>query len=304
MNALVLRLPEHYLWNAIKSLDPHIVLLETPMSEQEAKDFVSGLSRSRITVKLSSEESHWRREEDHVDLFSCPVTHQKLISSSTPLRLFVRAKTVEEIIERCRPHENLHWHARHVHWGDQPLEIPLPLTIPSGSPRITLRVIQEGDLVTLARIANDERIAKSMFSIPFPYSFSDAQEFLKLSQHWRTTGEQLEFSIFYDGVLCGGVGLFLYLDNPPMKSAAKLGYWLGVEYWGKGIATTVATAMVKYATEQLCVPRIEGDVYVENGASRRVLEKVGLEVEGISRGAVIRYGVLKDVVHLGRLVQQ
>eukprot|EP00759_Apiculatamorpha_spiralis_P005401 PhF_6_TR13250/c0_g1_i5/m.21003 len=234
MNALVLRLPDHYLWNAIKPLDPHIVLFETPMSEQEAKDIVSGLHRSRISVKLSSDIAHWRRDED--DLFSCPVTHQKLlISSSAPssLRLFVRAKTVEEIIAQCHPHENLHWHARYVSWGEHQLEIPLPLTIPSGSPRITLRVIQEEDLVTLARIANDERIAKSMFSIPFPYSFSDAQEFLKLSQHWRTTGEQLEFSIFYDGVLCGGVGLFLYLDSPPMKSAAKLGYWLGVEYWGK-----------------------------------------------------------------------
>jgi RimJ/RimL family protein N-acetyltransferase len=53
-----------------------------------------------------------------------------------------------------------------------------------------------------------------------------------------------------------------------------VGYWLGKEFWGQGIATTALTAFLKIVTTRPLV----ADVAKHNIASRRVLEKCGFTV--------------------------
>ena len=59
-----------------------------------------------------------------------------------------------------------------------------------------------------------------------------------------------------------------------------LGYWLGVDYWGRGFASEAAHAVITHA---FCVSRIDDiitDCRVDNPGSRRVLEKLGFRSEG------------------------
>jgi [ribosomal protein S5]-alanine N-acetyltransferase len=73
----------------------------------------------------------------------------------------------------------------------------------------------------------------------------------------------------------------------------KLGYWLGREYWGKGIMSEVVTAFVDWIWRTFeRVVRIEAGVHDFNKGSGRVLEKVGFVREGTLRAAVWKEGRL------------
>jgi ribosomal-protein-alanine N-acetyltransferase len=63
----------------------------------------------------------------------------------------------------------------------------------------------------------------------------------------------------------------------------NLGYALARPYWGRGLMTEAAAAVVQWALAQPDVYRVWAVCDVENAASARVLEKAGLEREGVLR---------------------
>lgn len=79
------------------------------------------------------------------------------------------------------------------------------------------------------------------------------------------------------GAFVGEAGLY-HLDN---TDQVEVGYRLLPEYWGLGIATEVARALVDYGFERMGLKRIVAVTYPDNAASRRVLEKAGLRYEGV-----------------------
>ncbi len=70
-------------------------------------------------------------------------------------------------------------------------------------------------------------------------------------------------------------------------------YWLGREYWGRGLATAALRAFLQ---EELRRP-MYGHAAKDNAASRRVLEKCGFRVTGEGRFfANARGGEIDEVV--------
>jgi RimJ/RimL family protein N-acetyltransferase len=61
-----------------------------------------------------------------------------------------------------------------------------------------------------------------------------------------------------------------------------IGYRFVEHAWGHGYATEAARAVLAFAREHLAGERVVGKAMVENVASRRVLEKIGLVYEGIA----------------------
>jgi [ribosomal protein S5]-alanine N-acetyltransferase len=57
---------------------------------------------------------------------------------------------------------------------------------------------------------------------------------------------------------------------------ANMGYWIGEQYWGNGIATESVELVINYAFSVLGLEEICAYVYSENKASIRVLEKNGM----------------------------
>ena len=80
-----------------------------------------------------------------------------------------------------------------------------------------------------------------------------------------------------------------------------VGYNLLPEYWGRGYATEITRALVRHAFETLRVERVEALVQKENAASRRVLEKSGLLLEGVLRHYAKIRGDYADVCLYGML---
>ena len=64
---------------------------------------------------------------------------------------------------------------------------------------------------------------------------------------------------------------------------AILGYCLAKEYWSKGYATEAVSAILKYMFVEVGINRIEATHAVNNIASGRVLEKVGMCLEGCAK---------------------
>ncbi len=61
---------------------------------------------------------------------------------------------------------------------------------------------------------------------------------------------------------------------------ADIGYEFSPEHWGKGYATEAAQAMVHYGFSTLGLHRIWSWCIADNHRSRRVLEKLGMQLEG------------------------
>jgi ribosomal-protein-alanine N-acetyltransferase len=61
----------------------------------------------------------------------------------------------------------------------------------------------------------------------------------------------------------------------------EVGYAFGRDAWGRGYATEVARALVRWGFETLELERIVAVAYAENTASRRVMDKLGMQFEGV-----------------------
>jgi ribosomal-protein-alanine N-acetyltransferase len=70
--------------------------------------------------------------------------------------------------------------------------------------------------------------------------------------------------------------------------AVELGYVLYRDHWGRGYATEAAKAVLEWAATREGVFRVWATCDVENVASARVLEKIGMSREGVLRRWAIR----------------
>lgn len=75
------------------------------------------------------------------------------------------------------------------------------------------------------------------------------------------------------------MGWFLLRPNLKDTSEIELGYRFKRKYWGQGFATEGSVALVKKGFEELDIDVIMAAADPANGASRRVMEKVGLIYE-------------------------
>jgi [ribosomal protein S5]-alanine N-acetyltransferase len=106
-----------------------------------------------------------------------------------------------------------------------------------------------------------------------------------------------EFAIEWEGQMVGRV----MLDMDRVNLVATLGYGVAREHWGRGIASEAAQAVTDYAFAELGVEKVAARVDPRNLASVRVLEKLGMQREGVLRSQVVRWGERADRALYGML---
>jgi ribosomal-protein-alanine N-acetyltransferase len=155
---------------------------------------------------------------------------------------------------------------------------------------IRIRSWRPDDLEPLVRQANDIRVWNNLRDyFPHPYLEADGQAWID-----TVTSSELpvNFAIEADGVFAGGIGLIL--NGDVYVKSAELGYWIGADYWGRGIASEAVRQMVDHCFRSFDIVRIYAEVFEGNKASMRVLEKNSFYLEGVRRKAVFKNGVLMD----------
>jgi len=163
--------------------------------------------------------------------------------------------------------------------------------------RCILRAPTGADAGSLAKHANNRKIwlnVRDMF--PHPYTVPDAQKWIA-----RVASEEPRhsFVIEADGEAAGGIGLKRGADVERMT--AEVGYWLGEEFWGRGVATEAVKAITEYGFATLELVRIFAVPLANNAASSRVLEKAGYEKECVMRNACIKDGKILDMSLYARI---
>jgi RimJ/RimL family protein N-acetyltransferase len=158
--------------------------------------------------------------------------------------------------------------------------------------RCAVRSFRPDDAPSLARHANNRAIWINLRDrFPSPYSLADAERWIK---DVAGSVPQTHFAIAVDGAAAGAVGLHLKKDV--RRRVAEIGYWLGEELWGRGIATEAVRAVTGHALAQFDLVRLYAGVFEGNQASMRVLEKAGYTREARLRKAIIKDGRTLDLV--------
>jgi ribosomal-protein-alanine N-acetyltransferase len=148
--------------------------------------------------------------------------------------------------------------------------------LPLLTARLRLRALREGDLDELFRLYSDPSVASYV------------------GRHTRAEVEhELRFDIVHQaqhgwamwaveeragGAFVGACGLRpLEMRGPEIE----LGYDLFPRFWGRGLASEAARAVIAAALGELRIERVIAVVKPAHLASRRVLEKAGLAYTGV-----------------------
>ncbi len=124
---------------------------------------------------------------------------------------------------------------------------------------------------------------------PHPYLYKDGETFIKMA---KARKPESFFAIEVNGKAVGSIGFTLHDDVE--RVSAEIGYWLGEEFWGQGIATEALKAVTKYAVKRHNLTRVYAVPFEWNPASGRVLEKAGYVLEGRTRRSAIKDGKIID----------
>jgi [ribosomal protein S5]-alanine N-acetyltransferase len=175
-----------------------------------------------------------------------------------------------------------------------------PASIPTlETERLTLRAFQLEDASAFEHLIAPKEVTDGTLSFPHPVPKGWGTERINRILERFEKGEHIELAICTrdSGDLIGGIGLGINVKH----KRGHLGYWLGIQFWGKGYATEAARAVVTYGFQTLGLHRIEAGHYPRNPASGRVLEKIGMKFEGIMRGDVLKGDQFEDTVLYARL---
>ena len=126
---------------------------------------------------------------------------------------------------------------------------------------------------------------------PHPYTEADANAWLS-KVVWQQP--PISFAIEVGGEAVGGIGIIPQSDVH--RLSAEIGFWLGEDYWGKGITTEAVKALSEHAMHEFHLCRLYAQVFSPNRASARVLEKAGYMLEGILKKAVVKDGEMLDLI--------
>src|SRR5215510_13312315 len=147
------------------------------------------------------------------------------------------------------------------------------------------------DRDSLVRHANNHDVWMNLRDrFPYPYTKEDAKRWLDCVVGLTPV---TNFAIAVNGEAVGGIGYSIQGDV--CYRSAEIGYWLGEEYWGRGIATEALVAVTEYAFASHDLCRLYAHVFEWNLASARVLEKAGYALEG---------RLIKSVTKDGKTIDQ
>ncbi|HWR22838.1 MAG TPA: GNAT family N-acetyltransferase [Feifaniaceae bacterium] len=165
----------------------------------------------------------------------------------------------------------------------------------------TLRLWRMEDAERVAELADNPGIAKNLLNaFPSPYGLEDAKTYLSRCIE-AGEGKRLDRAVEVDGRAAGSVSVIPGEDV--YEKSAEIGYWLGEPYWGLGIMTRAVREISELAFSKFDIVRIQAEVFSDNKASCRVLERAGYAFEGVKRCAVYKNGGIQDL-HTYALVRE
>ncbi|MSP30396.1 MAG: GNAT family N-acetyltransferase [Acetobacteraceae bacterium] len=152
--------------------------------------------------------------------------------------------------------------------------------LPLETGRLVLRAFTLEDAVSLHSLINDWRVCRTLAGVAYPYGRDQADAWIDETATQLRSGTGCHVAIAGTEVgretLVGGVGI--RLDRAVREG--RLGYWVGWQFWGHGVATEAAGRLARWAMANLEIDRLTATVAIDNPRSIAVLRRIGFRPNG------------------------
>lgn len=161
------------------------------------------------------------------------------------------------------------------------------------TPRCLLRKPQPGDApAAFSGYAGDPRVTRYLGWRPHENVAETRRQISYDLFRWLKGSAWTWMLLCRDsGELAGLVELVPVVSQP---HRARMGYLLGARHWGQGLMSEAAGAVLRTALAQPGLFRVDAVCDVEHGASARVLEKIGMQYEGLLRRYIVHPNVSEE----------
>ena len=159
--------------------------------------------------------------------------------------------------------------------------------------RLILRKYKKKDAHDIFDYASDPAVPIYM-SWGVHKNIEHTQDFMKRFINEKYLENIPEWAIEHkeSGKMIGGIGI---VEINETDNRVEVGYVLNQKFWGRGIMSEALNEVLRYCFIELKVNRVEAIVRLENLASNKVLEKVGMVCEGVLRKSHKQKGEYHDV---------
>lgn len=161
---------------------------------------------------------------------------------------------------------------------------------------VRLRPVKPDDAPRVYELFSDDRVTRNL-AAEAPATLADEQEWCRkaVSLPWEAVGGAVSYELVIENAQQPGLAGIIGLHQRGHSQQYEVGYWLGVPYWGQGLATEALRLAAGFAFQHLHAVRVWADVFVGNDASRRVLEKNGFRLDATLRSHFLKRGQWLDV---------
>jgi ribosomal-protein-serine acetyltransferase len=166
----------------------------------------------------------------------------------------------------------------------------IPLTSATGISIVPVTIGHASALALLVE-SNIDHLRTYLPHVAELASARDAEAHLEVACARSIKGEVHEWHLFVGSTLCGAIRV-KHIDLFDRK--AKVGYFIGSHFQGKGIVTSSVRAVLAYCFESLNLNRMELRCAADNKQSMRVAERLGFTREGLLRQDEFLNGVFVD----------
>lgn len=156
------------------------------------------------------------------------------------------------------------------------------------TPRLLLRKLKAGDAADMFEYASDPEVARDV-TWEAHRTIEDSRGFLNSVVQKYAKKETSEWGLVLkeSGKLVGTCGFVWWR---PEHAKAEFGYALSRKYWGRGLMTEAAAAVIAFAFEKMKLHRLEARCITTNTGSEKVMLKNGMKYEGLLRDVVYEKG--------------
>jgi [ribosomal protein S5]-alanine N-acetyltransferase len=170
------------------------------------------------------------------------------------------------------------------------------------SARLVIRPVEQADLADLLSINADDEVTRHL-----PYeswrSPEDGAAWFERMRKLRESGTGAQL-VLVEKAARRAIGSCLLFRFEAASGRAELGYVLGRNDWGKGLMFEALTALISHSFTTLGLRRLEAEVNPRNGASCRLLERLGFTNEGLLRKRWVAKGGVYDTRFYGLLREE
>lgn len=151
------------------------------------------------------------------------------------------------------------------------------------SDRLKLRFLKKTDLQNMHDLSSIPAVEKyNTLGVPEDISVTKAILKDRISDNKRKNTQYMTFAIIEKSTN-QFIGIFGIVFGTEKYNKAELWYKFHPDSWNKGFATEAANAALDYCFDERDLHRVEAGCAVENLASVRVIEKIGMKHEGVAR---------------------